>query len=553
VQARDSNFILGSIGSGDATLTINGTAVPVQPNGSFLAWLPVPTPDAPMYIVTATAGNDTARLVRRVRVPPPRVSLANEAPLAIDSSSLTPRGARTLPPGEPVRVSVRAPQNATVEVQLAGGRQIPLVNLALNGSDPFLWATDVPAGDLEEPGTIIVARGTDTLRFSLGPVTRLDPGSGPQYVVLAGTPPTVPDTDFVITARPVPRGTYKWLLFPGTVVEMTGRVLDQVRVRLDAALEVWVNESDVRMLPAGASALRRVASNARLSPAAEWVDFTVPVGDRPPFYVQVGERRLSLTLYGVQADADIVSYAGNDSLVRRVTWVQESRDRARFDLELSHEPFGYLVLWQRGSLVLRVRRPPAIDPASPLRGLTIAVNAGHPPAGATGPTGLYEAVPTLAISQRVASMLEAKGARVIMVRTTAEPMALAIRPVVARRANAQAFVSIHLNALPDGINPFTAQGTGTYYFHPQSIALARAVQRGLVQHMGLRTVGVFYDNLSDLRQPWFPSVLTEGAFIILPEMESALRTPEFQTRYAAGVVAGLESYFGALGGGGRSR
>ena len=37
VQARDSNFIFGSVGNGDATLTINGASVPVAPNGAFLA------------------------------------------------------------------------------------------------------------------------------------------------------------------------------------------------------------------------------------------------------------------------------------------------------------------------------------------------------------------------------------------------------------------------------------------------------------------------------------------------------------------------------------
>ena len=37
IAVRDSNFLLGSVGSGDARLTINGAAVPVNPNGSFLA------------------------------------------------------------------------------------------------------------------------------------------------------------------------------------------------------------------------------------------------------------------------------------------------------------------------------------------------------------------------------------------------------------------------------------------------------------------------------------------------------------------------------------
>jgi N-acetylmuramoyl-L-alanine amidase len=65
--------------------------------------------------------------------------------------------------------------------------------------------------------------------------------------------------------------------------------------------------------------------------------------------------------------------------------------------------------------------------------------------------------------------------------------------------------------------------------------------------MGLRDLGIFYDNLSDLRHPWMPSVLCEGAFIMMPEQEAAVRTVDFQQRYALGVADGLVAYFRALG------
>src|SRR5688500_1624381 len=77
VQARDSNFIFGSVGSGRATLTINGIGVPVIPNGSFLAFLPVPPSSAPQYAVVVSRGADTARAVHPIRVLPPRLVLAD--------------------------------------------------------------------------------------------------------------------------------------------------------------------------------------------------------------------------------------------------------------------------------------------------------------------------------------------------------------------------------------------------------------------------------------------------------------------------------------------
>ncbi|MFN2397442.1 MAG: hypothetical protein ABR543_02175, partial [Gemmatimonadaceae bacterium] len=42
VTSRDSNFIHGSVGNGNAKLWINGVEVPVLPNGAFLAFLANP-------------------------------------------------------------------------------------------------------------------------------------------------------------------------------------------------------------------------------------------------------------------------------------------------------------------------------------------------------------------------------------------------------------------------------------------------------------------------------------------------------------------------------
>jgi N-acetylmuramoyl-L-alanine amidase len=469
---------------------------------------------------------------------------------------VSPRGARLARADERVRVSVRAPRNATVALRFADGNVQRLVNssLALDSLrvataraevDSLAWSTDVPASALVRGAELIASRAVDTVRFALRDITVDEPGRM-RWVRLTGGA-EVPDTDRVVILRPVPNGTYKWLLLPGTTLEMTGRVGDMVRVRLDATLEAWAAASDVTELPAGISAPRRTAANARVTAAAGWVDVTIPMAERPAFEVREEGNTLVLVLYGVQANTDIVGYAADDSLVRRVRWYQETSDRARFEIDLARPAFGYLPMWDRGAFTLRVRRPPVVDATSPLKGLTVVVNAGHPPAGSTGPTGLYEPVPTLAISERLKTILEARGARVLMTRTTAAPLALAIRPVMARQAGAHAFVSIHLNALPDGVNPFTANGTGAYYFHPTSERLAREVQRGMVRRMGLRDLGIFYDNLSDLRHPWMPSVLCEGAFIMIPEQEAAVKTAEFQERYALGVADGLEAYFRTLG------
>ena len=39
-----------------------------------------------------------------------------------------------------------------------------------------------------------------------------------------------------------------------------------------------------------------------------------------------------------------------------------------------------------------------------------------------------------------------------------------------------------------------------------------------------------------------PSVLAEGAFMMMPRHEAALRLAEFQEAYARGVLAGIEGF-----------
>jgi N-acetylmuramoyl-L-alanine amidase len=518
IQSRDSNFIFGSVGNGGASLTINGTAVRVYPNGAFLAFLPLPPQEAPQYEIVATLGADTARLTHVVRLLP-------QLPLVIDSTlaDTLSRISRYLSDSILPSAAPKTPGNAAALARdTARTRPAPAIVPPARGG---VAQTASPAGVMGAP-----------------------PDTAPTLVVLGGVTndSLPPDTDRVVIVRPMPSGTYKWFLLPGTVLQATGREGDFVRVRLDSQLEAFVASADATPAPVGTVLPRRIASNAEVVPAGDYVDLVIPTTARPAYFVEQRGSSFELTLYGMRATTDIIAYRGNDSFVRTVEWAQETNDRVRFTVHLREQPFGYLVLWEQGRFVFRVRRPPIVDPRHPLRGLVIAVDPGHPPIGATGPTGLWEPQATLWVGERVQRLLTERGAIPVMTRTTMNPVELIDRPIIARRANAHALVSIHLNALPDGINPFRAHGTGTYFFRAQSEGLARAVQRNMVAQMGLPNLGVYYDNLALTRPTWMPSILCEGAFLMLPDQEAALRTPEFQERYARGIVDGLEEYFRGL-------
>lgn len=485
LTVRDSNFIFGTLGTGDAALRINGVAVPVWPNGAFMGWLPVPPDSAPRYELLASAGTERARLILPIRIP--------QVP------------------------------DTTHRDKLAGDTLQP-----------------VPS-----PDTLI-------------------PVPGNIYVTLGAPASTVDDTDRVTIARPAPGNgqDYKWFLFPGTVVKITGAIKasgdDFVRIELDSIQAAWILRSELQpqnisTAPPAAfigdsmAPVRRIGA-VRIEPGPDWVDVVIPMtGPPPPYLVDETDRSLSLFLYSVTG-APVISMmpVPADSYFNSISSTPEP-SRVRYTINLDRAPYGYLALWQNGTLTFRVRRPPRIaDAASPLRGLTITVDPGHPPAGATGPTGLYEADGVLQVGFRVRDLLTQRGVNVVMTRTTPEPVDLGLRPIISRRANAQAFVSIHLNAFPDGVNPFVNSGSLTLYFWPHSIPLGVATQAALLAELGLRDNGTRFQNIAVARGTWMPSILTEGAFVIMPDQEAALRTPTYQEAYATAIVRGLESYFASL-------
>jgi len=349
-------------------------------------------------------------------------------------------------------------------------------------------------------------------------------------------------SDSLTVGRALPGGTYHWFFPTGTRAEVIGRHDSELRIRLSAGSDAWVPTADSRPLQGGLPVPRGIVGSVRLTSQVDRVTLRVPVTQQVPFELLEDYRSLTLHLYGTVGDVNWMRYGPSDSLIRRMTWQQPAADEVTLTLELARPLWGYRAHWESGDLLLDVRRPPAIDEADPLKGRLIAVDPGHPPAGATGPTGLREAVANLAVAERLRGLLTAGGARVLMTRTTDTPVDLWPRVKDAERGGAELLVSIHNNALPDGINPFLNNGTSVYYNQSRSIPLARAVQAELVRRLGLRDLGIGRGDLALVRGTWMPSVLTEGLFMILPDQEAALRDPRGQQLYALAVFDGIRNF-----------
>jgi N-acetylmuramoyl-L-alanine amidase len=174
-------------------------------------------------------------------------------------------------------------------------------------------------------------------------------------------------------------------------------------------------------------------------------------------------------------------------MLRDIRWRQRESDVVEIDAALTTRLWGYRARWDRNDLVLELRPRPDIDAARPLQGLTIVVDPGHPPLGARGPSGLTEAEANLGVALVLERLLAEEGAQVILTRRDGKPVELWPRVKFADSVGAHLLVSIHNNALPDGVNPFSNNGSSVFYFHPRGVPLARAIQTELGRRLPLRT------------------------------------------------------------------
>ncbi|HXO84006.1 MAG TPA: N-acetylmuramoyl-L-alanine amidase, partial [Gemmatimonadales bacterium] len=462
---------------------------------------------------------------------------------------------------EGIRLAVRATPGARVRLRMEGRRDEiwfvpdtlpaePSWGIRAFGTDTatyrlpsapdryVAWLPAVPLCD----AILEVILGTDTARAVWPLVLDTLDRSRPRVVVLNDDTAHTGKSDSLTVGKAVPYGTYNWFFPLGTIAVANARWGSQTRLQLSRGAIAWVNSSDVVPLGSDAPPPGGVVGSVRLSATAKSLVLRVPLPAHVPFQVEEADRSLTLRLYGVASDVNWMQHGGTDPYVARMSYAQPAADEVTLTLTLAGPVWGYRTRWSGRDLLLEIRRPPTIDSRRPLRGRTIVLDPGHPPIGAHGPSGLWEPVATLAVAQRAKALLEQAGATVLLTRTDANPIDLFPRTRFAEEHDADVLVSIHANALPDGVNPFTNNGTSVYYFHPRSAALARALDRGLVAELGVRDLGMGRGDYALVRNPWMPSALTEGLFMMIPEQDAMLGSSEGQSRYARGIVRGIEDF-----------
>ena len=204
-----------------------------------------------------------------------------------------------------------------------------------------------------------------------------------------------------------------------------------------------------------------------------------------------------------------------------------------------------------------------ITDGTPVSAAHVVLDPGHggSETGAVGEAGTRESDLNLAVAQRAAEELRALGIEVVLTRTLDTRSTLATRALIATTLSADAFVSIHHNAAPDG--PSERPGTENWYQidDPESRRLSGLIYEEVVAALSSHETswvadtdaGVKYrlnqrgtDYYGILRNAvGVPSSLAELAFLSNPLEERLLAMPEIQVAEAVAVAAGVARFLGS--------
>jgi N-acetylmuramoyl-L-alanine amidase len=282
---------------------------------------------------------------------------------------------------------------------------------------------------------------------------------------------------------------------------------------------------------------------------------------------------------GLVATAELGEARGAAAL--RVAFERPPAARKVFRLE---DPPRVVLDFQRQPI--RAAAPPPGE-AGPEPLHTVVIDPGHGghDAGAVGPSGLQEKELSLDIARRVAALLQEElGIRVVLTRARDQFVGLRERTALANRERADLFVSIHVNAAPDG----AATGTETYFlsneatdgaarraaeyenrliaadtgarggapdvlrsilwdlaqsdFQQESSRVAEALQNSLDRALRRPSRGVKQAPFYVLGGAAMPAVLVEIGFISNPQEEQRLRDDGYRDRIARALAAGVAAY-----------
>ena len=525
-------------------------------NGAFIGVVPVTSGDF-LFKCIAKTHSDSAQVVIKVVVPPYLTTSQNDT-ITIDSTYFLPSQNIELRAGDYLEIAFKGTPGLTGSFTVQGliedgemvevpprkgfywgesvfgvGKSSPTPDVAgiYHGGFFIKQDTEIDTTEIE-----FELRGTNGIS-----ATAIAPGK--LTVRNDNIPRIVELTEELTVARTGSGLGYQMFLPEGVKLWVTGKRGTYYRAHLNSLEDIWVPESNLKFLASGTPIPSSTIELVRSRSLDRKVKVTFHLRERLPFKIaQLNDpSALIVSIYGATSNTDWIRYDFEDPLIQEISWSQPVNGVYEVKILLAQkQQWGYNPYYDGTNLELEIKRPPK---KFSLKNMTICIDPGHgPDDGTVGPTRFKEKDANMHLSLALKEKLEKKGAKVFLTRKDHHGARLAVRTKLAAFVQADVLLSIHHNALPDGVNPFTSRGSSTYYYHPQSHALAAAIQKRLLKKLKLTNFGLYYDNLSVCRIPQMPAVLIEPAFMMHPEEETQIKSRKYKQNAADAIIKGLEDF-----------
>lgn len=306
----------------------------------------------------------------------------------------------------------------------------------------------------------------------------------------------------------------------GMLLKVDGEKGDMYRVVLANNQKVWVAKSDVKRKLVNYD--RAFLYDYRERETENNYIYEFALSKQTPYSITEGET-MTLKIYNV---------GGNDNNI------------ATFNIKLNQMLMGYDIRYKGDTLVLSIKKEPNLSRKHPLKNVRIVVDAGHggKELGAVGCCRNYEKDFNLSIAKYLEKELRSMGATVYMTRSYDKYVSLNDRVRYTNDKEAQIFVSIHANSLPDSINPMTRRGSSVFYYYDEAKPLSDAIMNSVANKMPVNNEGVKQASFAVVRNTSAVSVLVETAYVINPYDNELLMTDKFRQDYAKAVADGIKNY-----------
>ncbi|WP_371417431.1 N-acetylmuramoyl-L-alanine amidase [Anabaena sp. UHCC 0187] len=181
----------------------------------------------------------------------------------------------------------------------------------------------------------------------------------------------------------------------------------------------------------------------------------------------------------------------------------------------------------------------------PLSGIKILVNPGHggKETGAAGFTGFLAKDANLIVSKFLRTELQKRGAIVVMSREEDREISLLERQRIINQVEPKITITIHYTAIEIDGDAEKTQGVRSFWYHPQSHSLANIIHHYLVNKLGRKSQGVYWNNLALTRPEIAPSVVLELGFMTHPQEFEWIVNPQEQKKLAVILAESIVEWF----------